>query len=101
MELPSPFLRVGMDIPFHLHGLVLHRHRVRIGRCGRLARRADDHAGAMDMEADRVSAFQGIPQSDLDTVTLVATDHGGLYVDALNAVRDSPTIGLFLLVISR
>src|SRR2546426_10249613 len=55
----------------------------------------------MDMKADRVSAFQGIPQSDLDAVALVATDHEGLDVVALNTVGDSPRIVLVLFVLTR
>ena len=53
------------------------------------------------MEADRISAFQGIPQSDLDAVALVATDHEGLDVVALNTVGDSPRIVLVLFVLPR
>src|SRR2546428_9566978 len=55
----------------------------------------------MDMKADRVSAFQGIPQSDLDAVALVATDHEGLDVVALNTVGDSPRVVLVLFVLTR
>src|SRR2546422_7699080 len=55
----------------------------------------------MDMKADCISAFQGIPQSDLDAVTLVATDHEGLDVVSLNTVGDSPRIVLVLLVLTR
>src|SRR5207245_11690598 len=55
----------------------------------------------MDMKADRVSAFQGIPQSDLDAVALDATDHVGLDVVALNTVGDSPRIVLVLFVLTR
>src|SRR2546427_6199408 len=55
----------------------------------------------MDMKADRVSAFQGIPQSNLYTVPLVSTEEEGLNIIALYSIRHGSRVVLVLFVLTR
>src|SRR2546426_10163342 len=99
MKLTPSFLRVRMDVPLHVHALAFGYDGVGIGGRRRLTGRADNHAGAVNVEADGLAALQLVPQGDPHAIALVSTDDEGLDVIALDAVGHSTRIILVLLVL--
>ena len=98
MELAPAFLRVGMDVPFHLHALALRGDGIPVRRRGGFSGRADQHAGAVDMQAHRLAPLQRVSQRDPHAIPLIAPDHQRLDVITLNTIGDGAGIVLVLLV---
>ena len=96
VELPAPFLGVGMDVPFHLHGrgfTILFAffigaigNGIRIRRRRRLTGFADHHARPVDVKTHVLAEFQRVPERDFHAITLVAANHQGLDVLPLDPV---------------
>ena len=102
VELPAPFLGVGMDIPFHLHGCSFTiffaffvraiDNGIRVRRRRGLAGFAHHHAGPIDVETHVFTEFQLVPQRNFHAIALVAANHQGLDVLTLDPVLDATGI---------
>ena len=97
VELADAFLGVRVDVPLELAALLFFDDGIGIGRRGRCAGGAHDHARSMDVQADRAAAlFQLVGELDLDAIALVGANRQGLNPLGLHARDHGSGIEAFL-----